>query len=414
MKVAPRKKIGMDESICIRCRGTKMLCGKPRCPILEKYHAMEKNKPMVSKKVLYGSSPPSIFVGRYGYPKVSIGPMLPPLEGDTSYLDTPELWHGRSIDDILDFRMKLVRGKHTVHVENMDDRIAQYTQEVAMSHKPVEIEVEFEKEPRGKIALYDEAQPHGPSARIKRLWVSNPKVEPKIEKLYYDEVKAKDAILMLYKNNVFVSSIQKAFSAGLFGIKKKFVPTRWSITAVDDTIGKELLKEIKTYQWLDKYHIYYTKSMDNLWVVIMYPSSWQYELIEAWYPNTTWNPMGKKIIIFGDHEFYNGRKEYAKIGGCYYAARLAAAEKLKKMRRQAGVVVLREIHPGYIMPVGVWNVRENVRAALAGEAKKFDTFKDAMLFVSSLLYIPVKRWIESSELLKYVMRQKKLDDFNAM
>ena len=143
----------------------------------------------------------------------------------------------------------------------------------------------------------------------------------------------------------------------------------------------------------------------------MYPSEWQYELIEAWYPNTTWNPMGKRIVIFGDHEYYNGRSEYATIGGCYYAARLAVAEKLRKEKRQAGAVVLREIHPGYIMPVGVWNVRENVRKALRGEARKFENMKEAMLFVSSLLHIPIKRWIESSELLKHNLYQKKLEDF---
>ena len=32
-----------------------------------------------------GSSPPSVFVGSYGYPKVGIGPMLPPVHGAVSY-----------------------------------------------------------------------------------------------------------------------------------------------------------------------------------------------------------------------------------------------------------------------------------------------------------------------------------------
>ncbi len=413
MKTKPRKLISTDESICIRCRGTKLLCGKPRCPILVKYYAARKNEELIDKNI-YGSSPPSIFVGRHGYPKVSIGPMIPPLQGDTSYMDTPELWHDKSIDEIVDFRMKLIRGKHRVHVTNLNDKIAQYTQEIAMAYKPVEMEVEFEKKPSGHIALYDEVQPHGPAAKIKRLWLANPKVDRKVEKLYYDEVKAKEAILMLYNQNVFVSQIQKAFSAGIFGIEKKFVPTRWSITAVDSMIGDELVKEVKRQPLIDSIHVYYTKSLDNLWVVVMYPSSWEYELIEAWYPNTTWNPLGKKIVMFGDHEFYKGRKTYASIGGCYYAARMAAAEHLRRMRRQAGVVVLREIHPGYIMPVGVWNVRENVRRALKGNARKFDSLKEALLFVSSILFIPVRRWIETSVLLQNRIKQARLEDFYEM
>lgn len=414
MKVKPKKFISLDESICIKCRGAKLLCGKARCPVLVRYYKNLEAKPLVEKKVIFGSSPPSGFVGRNGYPKVYAGPMLPPLQGDTSYMDTPELWHGKGIDDIVDFRMKLIRGKYRIDVRRVDGKIAEYTQEIAMAKKPVEMEVEFEKKPRGVIALYDEVQPHGPSAPIKKLWVANPKVDKRIEKVFYDEMKATEAVLWLYEQGLFVSSIQKAFSAGIFGIEKKFVPTRWSITAVDDIIGKKLVNEVKQYPWLNEYRIYYTKSLDNLWVIFMFPSSWQYELIEAWYPNTTWNPLGKKIVMYGDHEYYNGRSSYATIGGCYYAARLAVAEKLRAEKKQAGAVVLREIHPGYIMPVGVWNVRENVRKALRNEPKKFDDLKEAILFISSLLHIPIKKWIEVSELLKNVLYQRKLDDYGSI
>src|SRR5207249_3256607 len=84
------------------------------------------------------------------------------------------------------------------------------------------------------------------------------------------------------------------------------------------------------------------------------PQPWRYELIEAWYPNTLWNPLGRDIVVFGDHEGFVGRKTYASIGGCYYAARLAVGEALVRQRRQAATVILRETHPGYIMPVGVW------------------------------------------------------------
>lgn len=411
VKTGVKKIVSMDESICIKCRGAKLLCGKSRCPVLVKYYKKMEVQPLIEKNLISGSSPPSIFVGRMGYPKVYAGPMLPPIKGDTSFMDTPELWHDKKIDDIVDFRMKLVRGKYRIDVSNAKGRIVEYTQEIAMASKPVEMEVQFEKKPRGIITLYDEVQPHGPSAPIKKLWIENAKVDKKIEKVFYDEMKSVDAIMWLYEEGTFVSSIQKVFSAGLFGIQKKFVPTRWSITAVDDTIGKKIIDEVKNYQWLNEYHVYYTKSLDNLWVILMYPSSWEYELIEAWYPNTTWNPLGKKIILFGDHEYYEGRSKYASIGGCYYSARLAVAEKLRKERRQGGAVVLREIHPGYIMPVGVWNVRENVRKALREEGKKFDDFRDALLFVSSLLHIPIKRWIETSNLIKRRLYQKKIEDF---
>ncbi|MEM3173248.1 MAG: hypothetical protein QXE82_06875, partial [Candidatus Nitrosotenuis sp.] len=47
---------------------------------------------LFSSDSISGSSPPSVFVGSFGYPKVGVGPMVPPIHGDTSLLDTPERW----------------------------------------------------------------------------------------------------------------------------------------------------------------------------------------------------------------------------------------------------------------------------------------------------------------------------------
>ena len=56
---------------------------------------------------IYGNSPPSIFVGSYNYPKVNIGPMVPPVTGDTSIYDFPERWLDKSLEEILNFRSSL-------------------------------------------------------------------------------------------------------------------------------------------------------------------------------------------------------------------------------------------------------------------------------------------------------------------
>ena len=50
---------------------------------------------------LSGSSPPSVFVGSYDYPKVYVGPMVPPIHGDTSLLDIPEQWAGKTLEEIV-------------------------------------------------------------------------------------------------------------------------------------------------------------------------------------------------------------------------------------------------------------------------------------------------------------------------
>jgi hypothetical protein len=373
-------------------------------------------KPLIDTLHLDGASPPSVFIGRMGYPRVAIGPMIPPVMGDTSVIDTPEMWLDKSLDEIVDFRSQLVRGKYMVDVMDVENpnRVVEFTRELALSKNPVFSEAIFSKKPAGKISFYDEVQPHGPSAPITNLDITNPRYEQRIEKAYYDtDLRARDAVLNIYKEGVQVSKIQKAFSVGAFGLKKRrrFVPTRWSITAVDSTIGAEMMKQTKINPYINEFRVYFLNQFDNRWIVLMTPSEWQYELIEAWYPNTTWNPYGSSISIFNSYEFYDGRTTYAEIGGCYYAARLAVNEVLTKERRQAGVVVMREAHPGYILPIGVWNVRESVRSALQNSYQKFTTLHEALVHVSGIMDIPLQRWITNSAVLKNQLYQKRLEDF---
>jgi len=403
-------------SLCGLCRGTKLLCGRSRCPVLVKFHSRDKVTPLIDKLSLGGSSPPSVFIGRFGYPKVSIGPMIPPVMGNTSLIDTPELWLDKSIDDIVDFRSMLIRGTYNVDVFDFENpnKIVGFTRELALSKNSVFTEAIFEKKPRGRIAFYDSAQPHGPSAPLKKFDITNPKYEQHIEKAFYDtDLKARSAVLDLYRDGVKISKIQRAFSVGAFGINKyrRFVPTRWSITAVDSMLGKELMKKTKTRPYINEFRIYYLNQFDNRWIVLMMPREWQYELIEAWYPNTTWNPYGSSISMFNSYEFYKGRTTYAEIGGCYYAARLAVNELLNKERRQAGAIIMRESHPGYIMPIGVWNVRESVRKALKEPYRKFDTLHEALVHASEKMDIPLQRWIKNSAVLKSQLYQKRLEDF---
>ncbi len=405
-----------NTNMCALCRGTKFLCGKSKCPVLVRYHSNQKAKPLINKLNISGASPPSIFIGRVGYPKVSVGPMIPPVMGDTSEIDTPELWLNKSLDEIVDFRSHLVRGKHLVNITDVEssDKVVEFTRELALSKNSVFSEALFQKKPFGKLTYYDEVQPHGPSAPIKKLNISNPKYEQNIEKAFYDtDLKSKEAILKIYKSGTQISKIQKAFSIGAFGVRKyrKFVPTRWSITAVDSTIGLEMTKKTKERPYINEYRIYYLNQFDNRWIILMTPTEWQYELIEAWYPNTTWNPYGRQISIFNSYEFYEGRSTYAEIGGCYYAARLAVNELLNKQRRQAGVVILREAHPGYIMPIGVWNVRESVREALRKDFVKFDSLNQALEHVGNKMDISIERWIKNSAVLKNQLFQRRIEDF---
>ena len=412
-----------SENMCSCCKG-RLWCGKERCPLLVKFYAHQKTKPMIDSTELDGSSPPGIFIGHFGYPKVFIGPLVPPMHGDTAVMDTPEMWQEKTIDDIVNFRFSLVRGKFLADIRSPGlidmgkrvghEKIIEIIREIAMASSPSDVEMSFKKKPYGRYIGSDDSQPFGPSAPLKGIDIGNIKAEKVIEKVFYDtDLKASEAVLELYYKGVLVSKIQKSFSCGIFGLKKsrRFVPTRWSITAVDDIIGKALIEKTKSFPVINEYRVYEHVQLDNMWIVLMLPREWCFELIEAWYPGTIWNPTGRNISMLSDHEFYNGRKKYAEIGGCYYASRLAVNELLNKERRQAGVIVFREARPGYIMPVGVWNVREAVRGALRNTPKKFITLTETLMYIKKRFEIPLAKWIEKSTILKDCMRQKRLFEF---
>lgn len=396
--------------LCVICKGDKLLCGKASCPLMLRYYKlMNITKDLAMD--MTGSSPPSIFVGRHDYPKVNIGPLVSTTLGDTESYDIPEQWGNLDFAEFVQYRSSLVRGMKRLNVYDTEDKYSLQLHDLILSKSSVDSEMVFETKPVSRIIIDDEVQPFGPSGKISRFMITNNKTDFTLEKYYYDtDLNAKEAIFELFQKNVYVTKISRSLSAGMFGLKKrrKFVPTRWSITAVDDTISKLLLSKIKTYPTIDDIRVYESNRLGNRFLVILLPRAWSYELVEAWAPGTLWNPVSDNTYIIADHEYHDGKKEYAQIGGCYYASRLAIAEKLECEKKQAQAIVLREASPSYIMPVGVWNVRENVRNALSTEPVKFEDFSALLKHIESRFNIPIQNWKKESALLQYNMYQKTL------
>ena len=402
-------------SKCTVCKGSKNICGKAKCPILSRLDTYLKLEPIMKRIEIEGASPPGVFVGRIGYPKVYVGPLVPPFHGDTSLFDTPENWFGKSMDEIVRFRLRLIRGKIRADVRNpYEDRMVDETRLTSLSERPVDIELNLKSKPSKRFVLSDSVQPIGPSAIVKKLKIGNVKLNHHTEKAYYDtDMKSSEAIVDLYNEGVSVTKIQRALSLGAFGLEKKrrLVPTRWSITAIDSIISQKMMDEVRRQPIINEFRVYESNYLDNRFEILMMPETWKYETMEAWYPGTIWNPDKHQIHIYGDSESYKGRSNYASIGGCYYAARLAVNEALFKENKQATVIIMREVHPGYIMPVGVWQVRENVRNALKQKPLRYNNLKEALSRIKSRLEIGLNNWVDQSDLLKDVLYQRKLSDF---
>ncbi len=353
---------------------------------------------------LDGSSPPSVFVGSFGYPKVFVGPMLTPSQGDTSAMDMPETWIPRrySQDDIIRFRLDLVRGKKEVGIKELDNRLVQKMQEISLASRSVESEAEFRHKPRG-VTFNEEHQPFGPSATLDRFNIGNVRWEEHLEKAYYDtDWKAADAVAGLYEDGVMFSQMQKAFSTGTMGIgrNRKLVPTRWSITAVDSILANHLYDQVIYYDAIDNYQVYEFSSLNNYYAVILTPTPWQYEWIEAFI-----HVLGKEEMVFADQEWTKGKSEYSSVGGCYYSCKFAVLEALERMKRQAGAIVLREAYEGYV-PLGVFNVRENVKNAMAQVPREFDSYRAVLNYLSTRLRLPISRFIEQGVLMREMLKSR--------
>ena len=207
--------------------------------LLKRYYSTKTVK-IGSSMEVSGDSPTDIFIGRYGYPKVFIGPLVPPVFGDTAMLATPEMWRSASIQKIFEMRSTLVRGLYQTNVKNVESgKVEEIVRDLALAERPAGAQLSLAMR-SARPVLDDESTPFGPSGGIRELEVGNMTAEKSVERLYSDtDARAVDAVFELYEKGIPVSKIQRGFSAGLFGRgpNRKFVPTRWSITAVDDTIS---------------------------------------------------------------------------------------------------------------------------------------------------------------------------------
>jgi DNA repair protein NreA len=373
------------------------------------------NSAKLSLETLFGATPPSVFVGRYGYPKVKVGPMVPPLHGDTTILDKPEMWLGKSIEDIVNYRLSLVRGVLDINVHNTTGKYIDSLQELAMASKSAESEVTFEKKPisdiqqERELGLDTESAPFGPVAPLKNFKTNSFSVDQKLENVYYDkDLHAAEAIVDLYRKGVEVSSIHRVLSMGMLGLQKKrrLVPTRWSISATDDIISVDLIKDIHMYPTIDFFEVYKYSHLGNYYSIILIPDDiWSFEMQEAWFDNNG------NLGIGADFEDAKGLDHYPSIAGAYFAARLGVAEHLLKRGRKAAALVLREIHSDYVMPVGVWQIREGIREALRKKKRQVESFEKALSFTCLNLSVSKKEWVRNSKIYKNMREQMRITDF---
>ena len=124
--------------------------------------------------------------------------MVPPIHGDTSLLDSPEKWKSKSLEEIVNFRLNLVRGVQKVPIEQTEGKYIENLQDLSMSSKPTDSELSFAKTTSSYVSLDGESAPFGPIGELTSAKFSSTSAVRPIERVYYDkDLKAQDAIINL-------------------------------------------------------------------------------------------------------------------------------------------------------------------------------------------------------------------------
>jgi hypothetical protein len=373
---------------------------------------------------LFGSTAPSIFVGRSGYPEVATG-LLSPVAGKldpTEYITSSD-WYTKEIDIDAVFQRRtglLNTARYTdVNMAGSWDGFVGVQREVAIADRPVDVEIRLSDRPRLDMSESLDASgmraPNGPRIKARNAELTeNPHVPRAVKKtLSDDDWRTEGAIAYLYRRGFDVYDIKRILSAGALGRsqERRLVPTRWSITAVDDTIGKYLRGRIQNSTSVDEVEVWRNEYIGNTYWVIVAPGDWEFELVEIKAPGSVWNPVSGGHHVGSDYETYTGRTAYVdETSGAYYASRLGILEELERRDRQAKVLILRTVSDAYWAPVGVWQIRESVRNAFQGEPGIAETFHNAVSTVESELPISSARLRRKSEMVAGI--QTNLDRFN--
>jgi len=375
---------------CAECKG-KGLCGLPRCPVVSRFHAQAAIRPSSS----YQGSSPSVFIGSFGYPDVQGGPLL------INDSDNPPDWLARNLgmEDIVGIRARTIRGRSALHA------VAGNLQEIALSAQPLDVDVAFEKPVAFSLNFDGTIAPVGFTGSVKTLEIAgNARVERVVDRITSDtEMGATEACIALKESAIDVYRISGLMTAGLLGRRRKFVPTRWAITAVDDTLSTQLKKEIARYLPVEEIRLFSAEIFGNRIVCILLPGDWKYEMIEIWGRQSLWG--GESDVIVQDREGMK-KKGYSPISGAYYSARLAACEYLVQKKRSARVIILRSISSDYWAPLGTWVIREVTRKALANPPVTCESLAAAVGQASALLGSDT--WVSHSTLIPELRTQRTL------
>lgn len=342
---------------CVVCKGRhcKDYFGVEFCPL----KARQRLKSRVRPKDEFVEPIRVPFVGRYGYPDVRSGIVT----GSDEHLE--------GFDEEVERRMDTLSVRRASRV----DRPEEAFRSVALADRAYDMDVTIDKA-RLEASFEPGTPPSGGTAELIGLREAEHMREDPLAGRVSDDTDLKAADAMVELSERFGEErIAQILSTGAIGTaeRRKQVPTRWSITAADSSLGDADRRALPR-ETIERPELYIGEHFGNVYYVALLPGPFAYELIELHVSSGS---------TMSDFETARGRKEYAdETAGGYYAARRAITERLRERGREAQALALRLITDAYSVPLGVWVVRQAARNAMASRPITFDSEARLFAFVT--------------------------------
>ncbi|MFP4567827.1 MAG: hypothetical protein ACLFN8_02690 [Candidatus Woesearchaeota archaeon] len=378
----------------------------------EKLKKQKKWQPNIKVDDSINGSIPNLLIGSYNYPNVNTGFLT---NNNLEDNDSPKIWSQNKdikIEDIILKRQSLANSRFNTNVKD-NTKFSDKLKEVSLSSKALASEVFFKGNITHNLKFNQDTLPHGPIGELKRIDVfENAKVPFHVQRAESDtDLKANDALRELSKRGIDEHFLTKIISAGNLGVKleRKRVPTKWSITLIDDTLGQAHSKKVMQSD-THPLSFFQGSYLGNYYFALIFEGPFSFELFET-YVGDLKNSSNYRSAT--DYEGSFGRKKYAEnTGGGYYASKIAALEYLNKKNMRGRIIMFRFITEEYWAPLGVWVVREASRNAFKEKPQLFDD-KDKLIqhaFQEALkkFKINILPLIRSSKLLKEINTQRTL------
>lgn len=343
-------------------------------------------------------------VGEKNYPELKIY-NTSNEDKETSFFNTQEIVK-KDYSDIIKLKAKNILGNtNNIYVKKTNNKILEEIQDIYKAKKEVEFTSKFDKELKfNKPVINKLSGILGTKNELKNINLNeNAKTSKQIEKYAENDAKSKEAIINLYERGTNEAQIINLLSLGTFGleINKKIVPSRWAITAYDKIIENYIYKKLLTFKIIENYEAYYHKDKGNAFLIILAPDTFTFENYEFtpqdWYAT--------------DYVSINNKLPYPepKTAGGFFATKVAIFEHLKKRKRQASIICLREID-NYEIPLGVVFVRESVRETMKNKIFTCQTQTQLLTFLKKFHPAHTQKYLQS-QTLKEAKKQKKLKEY---